>query len=551
MIHARPVFAERFQLVAGLILHPAAFFCVLVFLLYGLGRLQQLGWLVTEPVEVSETAGETVTYICPMMCVEPTNAPGRCPVCAMELVPATSGAAGDGMSVQIDRETRRLLNIATATVVRRPLELSVQAVGEIGYDETRLRTLSAYVDGRIEELYAGYTGVVVAQGQPLARIYSPRLYASQVELLSAKQLQRTRPGLQTPATADPPTAINSGILAVGGSGMYDSAYRRLIELGMTGPQIEQLETSGQADSRLQLVAPISGTVIEKLVVEGQYVKEGDRIYRLADLSQVWLMLKLFPEDAALLEVGHTVTAKIQSQPNQPIAGTVEFLSPQVDPETRTVSVRVVMANPMGLLRIGDLARATIQVGPRTDLPPGADGDSTLTDGAPLWIPRDAVLRVGQSSVAYVETEPGRFEIRWLKTGPVIGTDMVIWEGLELGESVATRANFLLDSQMQLTQQPSLINPAKAIPRSLEDFEWTEEMLAAIAPLSEEEREIVRQQKLCPVGQQPLGSMGTPLRVDVNDQIIFICCEGCRSPLVNEPDQYLPKMARPQELEQSR
>jgi hypothetical protein len=313
---------------------------------------------------------------------------------------------------------------------------------------------------------------------------------------------------------------------------------------MTAGQIEQLEVTGEADSRLQLVAPISGTVIEKVAVEGQYVEEGDRIYRLADLSQVWLMLKLFPEDAALLEVGHQVAAQVQSLPDQTFTGVVEFIAPNVDSETRTVSVRVVMPNPAGLLRIGDLARATIEVRSGGSLVQGVDSMASGSARDALWIPRDAVLSVGQSHIAYVETEPGRFEIRWLKTGPVIGREILIWEGVRLGESVATRANFLLDSQMQLTQQPSLIDPARAIPRAADDFEWTEEMLAALQPLSEKDRERVQEQKLCPVGRQPLGSMGTPLPVQVGERTVFICCEGCRGPLLADPDQYLTKEERP-------
>ncbi len=528
---------QRFERIAGLVLHPLAFVCGLVLLLHGLGRLQQAGWLERGPLVVDENSESDQVYICPMMCVEPTNAPGRCPVCAMELVPAASDAvASDGVSVRIDDETRRLLNIKTAAVIRRPLVHSVQAVGEIGYDETRLRSLAAYVDGRIEALYASYTGVVVQAGQPLAKIYSPKLYAGQVELLAARQAQANRAG---DLAANPP--LNTGVsggrpLSALGSSLYDSAYRRLIELGMTTEQIAELENQGQADSRLSLVAPISGTVIEKLKVDGQYVQEGDAIYRLADLTQVWLILQLFPADAAMIQIGQSATTTVQSLPQQTFQGHVDFVSPTVDPRTRTVGVRVVIPNPNGELRVGDFARATIQVPSPTVATMASDPESPPTD--PLWIPRDAVLHVGESSVAYVETEPGRFEIRALQIGPSSNGQVVVWEGLQAGEKVATSANFLLDSQMQLTQQPSLINLDQAIPRSKADFEWTEEMLAALEPLSDDQQALVQQQRLCPVGQQPLGSMGTPLPVEVAGQIVYICCEGCRRPLLETPEKYL-------------
>ena len=130
---------------------------------------------------------------------------------------------------------------------------------------------------------------------------------------------------------------------------------------MTEQQIKHLEETGVADSRLQLCAPISGTVIEKLAVEGQYVKEGDAIYKLADLSTVWLMLEVFPEDAATIRYGQKVEMEVQSLPGRGFNGRVAFIDPQVDPKTRTVGVRVVMNNDEGLLRVGDYARATIDV----------------------------------------------------------------------------------------------------------------------------------------------------------------------------------------------
>ena len=130
---------------------------------------------------------------------------------------------------------------------------------------------------------------------------------------------------------------------------------------MTESQIAEIERTGQASSRLHLCAPISGTVIQKLAVEGQYVKEGEPIYQLADLSTVWLMLELFPEDAASIRYGQKVYAEVQSLPGREFTGRVAFIDPQVDPKTRTVSVRVVIPNEDGQLRVGDYAKATIDV----------------------------------------------------------------------------------------------------------------------------------------------------------------------------------------------
>ncbi len=448
-----------------LIVQPILFVAAILGALALVGIAQRSGWITASrhpsasaesDASSTEPASADTQYICPMMCTPPASEPGRCPVCAMELVPAARSAASDGRSILIDPATRRIANIQTAPVVAKALSRTIRAVGELGYDESNLKTLSAYVDGRVEELLANYTGVEVHEGDPLARVYSPRLYASQVELLLA--LGRS---VDSGTTIDSAARPRNEQLAA-------SARRRLSELGMSDRQIAELEQSGVAHSRLHLVAPIQGTVIEKLAVEGQYVKEGDPIYRLADLSKVWLQLQLFPEDAAWVRLGQSVEAEVQSLPGTRFEGQVEFIFPNVDPVSRTVAVRVVIPNPDGQLRVGDYARATFSV-PLASVarsagaadPDAASQAIPPTDAKVMVVPRDAVLMAGQNSVLYVETEPGRFEIRAVTVGNSTGDEIVIVEGVHEGEHVATRGNFLIDSQMQLAGNPSLIDPLRA------------------------------------------------------------------------------------------
>jgi len=351
-----------------------------------------------------------------------------------------------------------------------------------------MKSLTAYVDGRIERLFADYTGVAVAAGDTLAVVYSPTLFSAQTELLLARK-----------ALVDGRVASNSR-MAEANAQLYASSRQRLIEMGVTASQIGALEEAGVADSRLNLIAPISGTVVGKLAVEGQYVREGDVIYQLADLSSLWLMLDLFPEDAALVHYGARVEAEVQSLPGEVFSGRVSFVDPFVDSETQTVGVRVVMPNPEGRLRLGDYAKATIQLqlgehGRRYD--PDLAGrwisprhPQVVTDapgncpicGVPLVpasslgftddpsvipemivIPRDAVLMAGRHSVVYVETEPGRFELRSVSLGATVDDEVVVQAGLSVGEQVARRGNFLIDSQMQLVGNPSLIDPKRVEP----------------------------------------------------------------------------------------
>ncbi|MEZ5940241.1 MAG: efflux RND transporter periplasmic adaptor subunit [Planctomycetaceae bacterium] len=554
-----------------LVLQPLLFLGCGAVLLTGLGFSQRMGWITSggggNVHNHSASANADTTYICPMMCTPPQKEPGRCPVCAMELVPAAAGGAkSDGRSIQLDPAARRVANIQTVAVRSMPMTRTIRSVGRLSYDEGTLKTISGYVDGRIEKLYADYTGVVVNQGDHLALVYSPRLYSAQVELLLAR---RAREESRTTTLAR---------VAESNLELYDSARQRVIELGMTAQQVDELERSGKADSRLHLCAPISGTVIEKRATEGQYVKEGDVIYQLADLSTLWLMLELYPEDAAVIRYGQKVLAEVQSQPGRHVEGRVAFIDPNVDPKTRTVGVRVVLANASGSLRVGDYAKAVIDiplvggegliydpelanrwVSPRhpqivvdgpgkcpicgIDLVPA--NELGFTDNADmsadvLVVPRNAVLMAGNNSVVYVETDPGRFEIRRVVLGPHCGDQIVIRQGLIGGEQVATRGNFLIDSQMQLAGNPSLIDPTRAIPGT--HMELTPVMLAALQALPAEDRQIADVQRICPVTDLLLGAMGTPLRVEVLGQTILICCSGCEERLRKDPTKYLMKLA---------
>jgi Cu(I)/Ag(I) efflux system membrane fusion protein len=554
-----------------LFVQPLIFLAAIFLLIAALGITQRFGWISAEgsKAPVDTAVDESVSYICPMMCTPPRTEPGRCPVCAMELVPVTSGGgSGGSRTIQIDPVARRVAHIQTVAVKRTHVTRSVKAIGELNYNEGTMKTIAAYVDGRIERLYADYTGVVVGRGDQLALVYSPHLYSGQVEFLLAKK-----------ARDESRTSTLSRVVQ-SSRDLYESARQRLIEFGMTEAQIEELEQGGEANSRLQLFAPISGTVIEKLAVEGQYVKEGQAIYRLADLSTVWLMLRLFPDDATAMRYGQKVEATVQSLPGRTFTGRVAFVDPSVDPATRTVGIRVVIPNLDGALRVGDYAKAAVEV----SLPAFGDSLSPIYDeelankwisprhphiietapgtcricgialvpasqfgftddpeagGSNLTVPRDAVLMAGDNSVVYVEVEPGRFEIRSVELGPSSDDQIVVLDGVKEGERVATRGNFLIDSQMQLAGNPSLIDPTKATVTP--EATISPGVLRALAQLSEEDRRLAERQKICPVTKYPLGSMGIPPKVIVDGRIVFICCEGCREALVNDFEKYMSEL----------
>ncbi|PHS06769.1 MAG: metal transporter [Blastopirellula sp.] len=469
---------------------PCSVLFVGLLLIFAMGLAQRVGWITaggSQPVDSS--GGIDKVFTCPMhpQIRQPTE--GRCPICGMALVDANAGGAADldELSVKIDPAQRRLANIQTEEVKLEPVISTIETIGAIAIDESRMATISSYIDGRLERLFADYTGVDVAQGDHLAVIYSPELYTAQVEYLeSQKSFLRMGQGTLEIVRSTQERLVRS-------------SRQKLIELGMTEEQVRVLIESNEPKTRLTIYAPMGGTVTEKLAVEGKYVKAGEPIYRIANLSTVWLKLELFPEDASRIRFGQLVNARVQSLPNKTFQGRIAFIDPTVNALKRTVGVRVEFLNNDRSLRPGDYASASISIpigqtgkvydaelagrwispmhpqiirdspGPcpicGMDLIPTTRfgyTDQPVDPPKSIYVPRSALLMAGSNSVVYVETEPGRFSIRPVTIGPILKDKVVILKGLEKGEKVATAGNFLIDSQMQLGGKPSLIDPTRAI-----------------------------------------------------------------------------------------
>ncbi|WP_339726917.1 efflux RND transporter periplasmic adaptor subunit [uncultured Gimesia sp.] len=473
------------------LLPAALFLSVGLFLIVLLGVAQRLGWIqagLSTPASTTQ-GGKQQIFTCPMHPQIRQPKPGRCPICGMALVPAAkSGANIDQMAITIEPAQRRLANIQTADAKLEPVSTTIETIGAIEIDESRQATIAAYIDGRIEKLFADYTGVEVEKGDHLAIVYSPELYSAQVELLEARNaLKRMTSGaLSIVREVQEKLVVNS--------------RQKLVELGMTDAQINQLLSTGKAESRLTIYAPIGGTVTEKLAEEGKYIKAGEPIYRIANLTTVWLVLELYPEDASRIRFGQQVDAELQSLPGKILKGRVVFIDPTVNQRRRTVGVRVEFHNTNGKLRPGDYAKAqiTVPIGPQGKVydaelagkwispmhpqiirdqpgdcpicgmklvPTSRFGytDQPVPQRKALTVPRSAVLMAGDHSVVYVETKPGRFELRLVTLGPLLGNTAVILDGVKPGEKVATAGNFLIDSQMQLSGKPSLIDPLRFVP----------------------------------------------------------------------------------------
>lgn len=438
------------------------------------------------------------TYTCPMHPNIKQHEPGTCPICGMDLV-LLETEASDGLqdeeSIKISKASRRLAGIETEKVEETNAFQEIRAVGSIDFDEGRISTIAAYVDGRIEKLYANYTGVKVKKNEHLAEFYSPALYSAQVEYIQAGNALWKMRDSQIGSSLSTQRAL------------LVNAERKLKELGLSEAQIKTLKKTRKAKSRLVMDSTVSGTVIEKNATEGSYVKAGQIIYKVADLSTVWLLLDIFPEETAFLKFGLKVKASIRLAPDQEFEGRISFINPVIDKKTRTVRVRVEIPNPNGVLRPGDFANASILVpvgpsGPKSktydpelagkyispmhpqevsdkpgkcpvcgmDLIPTEKFGYTANKSdleKVVTVPRDAILSVGKGHVVFVENDKNRFTLREIVMGPVVsGNRVVVLKGLKSGDTVASSGVFLIDSQMQLSGKTSLmqISTGKETPK---------------------------------------------------------------------------------------
>ena len=427
-------------------------------------------------------------FTCPMHPNIKQNKPGSCPICGMDLVPLeveTNADSSVSESIKISKASRRLAGIETEVVKEGTAYQNIYAIGSIDFDEGRISTIAAYVDGRIEKLYANYTGIKVKKDEHLAEFYSPALYSAQIEYLQSRKALAKMRSSRLDSTLSTQRALLS------------NAERRLKELGMSAAQIKELKKTRKAKSRLVMDSMVSGTVIEKNAVEGSYVKAGQIIYKVADLSTVWLLLDMFPEEATFLKFGLKVKASIRSLPDQEFEGRISFISPTIDKKTRTVRVRVEVPNPNGVLRPGDFANASIMVpvSPSArdsriydpelagkyispmhpaqisdkpgkcpvcgmDLIPAEEFGYTIDDSnieKVVTVPRDAILSVGKGHVVFIEQEKDRFALKEIVMGPLVeGNRVVVLSGLKKGDVVASSGVFLIDSQMQLSGKTSLM-----------------------------------------------------------------------------------------------
>ena len=317
------------------------------------------------------------------------------------------GAGTDTAGVPVDRSAASRLGITFARAATRPISAGTRAVGTLTYAEPRREYVNARVMGWVEELYADYQGKPVRKGEPLLALYSPELVSAQEEYLSAKRL--------------------------GDTSLVRAARGRLTLWNIPEDQIELLDRTGTAQRTLLLRSPMSGEVAEKMVIEGQAVREGDNLFLIADRSVLWVELAVFESDARMLRDGTPVKLTVDALPARTYQGRVAFIHPGVDTATRTLTARVEVPNRDGRLRPGMYVTARL----------GGTSAERLT------VPLTAVLPTGTRQLVFVNRGDGRFVPREVHTGVRNDSLIEIVRGLEPGDEVVASATYLLDSESNL------------------------------------------------------------------------------------------------------
>jgi membrane fusion protein, copper/silver efflux system len=326
-------------------------------------------------------------------------------------------------TVQISPERQQLIGVRIGTVDKRPLQKVIRTVGRIDTDEKRIGIVSPKIGGWIEELYVDFTGRFVRKGEPLLTIYSPELVSTQEEYLLA--LKAKQEWSKSPFSE----------VTEGGNLLAESARRRLKLWDISDAQIRALEESREPQKTLTLYSPFTGHVLEKMVTKGQFVDAGMALFKVADLSVVWLIADIYESELSAIRVGQPAAIQMSYYPGETFTGKAIYIYPYLDAQTRTAKVRYEFPNPHGKLKPEMFA----------------DVEITVRLGDKLAVPEGAVIDTGVRKVVIVDRGSGYFEPREVRLGARAGDVFEVLSGLQAGERVVTSANFLIDSESKLKE----------------------------------------------------------------------------------------------------
>jgi Cu(I)/Ag(I) efflux system membrane fusion protein len=487
----------------------------------------------TRSGDGDEAAASDVEWFCPMHpYIVRDNRKAKCPICHMDLARRKKGSGqaeplppGTVSRVQLTPYRVVLTGVRTWEVRYLPLFKEITTYGSVEFNETQQRHIAAVQRGKIIKLYVNYTGQDVEKGEKLALLdvrYSPELTATVDDLRRARRN--------------------------GDREAERMARKRLRVWDVSDEQIAAFLRTGQVTSRLIVYSPIKGHVIKKYQREGSFVEEGTPLFDVDDLETVWIQAQVYEADQAYLHKGQPVTATTLGLPGKEFQGTLDFVYPHLDAGSRTLTVRFHMPNPGHRLRPGMYATVTLRVSPQAlglfDKEPAREVARRLERGQLLAVPDSAVIDTGRLQVVYRATSPNVFEGVRVRLGPrmAVADDPVAYypvlDGLKAGDRVVTNGSFLIDAETRLNPAAGSIYIGGSGGSSPSGVAVRPSTPAAV---SEADQRLIKAQRLCPMSDKPLGSMGTPVKVLINNQPVFLCCDGCRQDALGHPAQTLKKV----------
>lgn len=324
-------------------------------------------------------------------------------------------------------EKKQRIGVKMAEVQEKEIERVIRAVGRVAYDERKLARIHLRVDGWIQELFVNFTGQEVKKGAPLLTLYSPDLLSTQQEYLLAKRGEEK-------LGASPLAEVRET-----GSGLLASARRRLLLFGITEKQIEALERRGEPQTAITLTSPIDGVVIKREGIQGMRVTPEVTLYEIADLSTVWVIAEVYESDLAFVKEGQEAAVTVAAYPGERFHGKIAYIDPFLNPQTRTVRVRLELPNPGGRLKPEMFAQVDLK--------------SRLGSG--LLIPESALLDSGLRQIVFVDKGMEMYEPKEVKARRIDGA-YLIQEGLNPGERIVASANFLIDSESKLMASANMM-----------------------------------------------------------------------------------------------
>jgi RND family efflux transporter MFP subunit len=360
----------------------------------------------------------------PMHPAYTSNKPGIAPDCGMELVPKYADEGGVKLplgAVTVPEDKQALAGVRTAVVERSALTREIHTTAEIVADESRISHVHVKVAGTIDRVDVDYVGQLVHKGQPLFTFYSPDMVATEEEYLIAKRGDAALAGAPFKE------------IAQGAQSLLESTRQRLKLWDISDEQIRQLDRSGKVSRTLTIYSPVTGFVTDRKAFPQSAVTPDTELYTVSDLSSVWALADIYENEVPYVRAGQRVTFTLSYYPGKTYSGVISFIYPSVDPQTRTVKVRVQLANPGYVLKPQMFADAQVHV----------------DYGTQIVVPRDAVVDGGEQQQVFVVQPGGVFAPRTVKLGPAVDDRVVILSGLKVGETIVVSGNFLIDSESRL------------------------------------------------------------------------------------------------------